>query len=336
MSRIARRLRVSRVAAPTLPPPAEIRLLDTAVRGRAARAVRARLRRMDPVVLVAPPWAAVPRFLEDLSLDLAVGEPAVGCRVVSFRSAYGRPKAEVWQLALQLFSQLGQRGWYRAAPTTVADRRGFRYAMESVLERAHRESPHRVALLARDVEALPVDVLEDIAAIWSGYRERHAVERRCSVVLGTTESAGWLKLGSAPRVELVDFASDEATASLLSSVGPMPEQDVKRVTHLTGGIPALVDAVAATARRTGHLPTEPRDVLECLGPVAGELRTAVDHAIALDPLADRLTSLRPGEPDTEAPDVDTPLLRAGLVRRVRAPGGDKVELRAPILHTLIG
>ena len=336
MSRVARRLRVGRVMAPSLPPPAEIRLLDTAVRGRAARAVRARLRRMEPVVLVAPPWASVPRFLEELSLDLAVGEPAVGCRVVSFRSAYGRPKAEVWQLALQLFSQLGQRGWHRATPTTVADRRGFRYALESVLERAHSDSPHRVALLGRDVEALPVDVLEDIAATWSSYRERHALERRCAVLLATTESARWLKLGSAPRVELVDFAGDEASASLRTRMGPMPERDVASVVRLTGGIPDLVDRVATAARRTGDLPTDPHEVLDCLGPVAGELRVAVDHAIALDSLADRLVSLRPGEPEKEVPEVDTPLVRAGLVRRVRAPGGSRVELRAPILLTLIG
>lgn len=336
MSRLERRMRVSRMAAPTLPPPSELRLLDTAVRGRAARAVRARLRRMEPVVLVAPPWAAVPRFLEDLSLDLAVGEPAVGCRVVSFRSAYGRPRAEVWQLTLQLFGQIGLRGWHRHSPTTVADRRGFRYALESILERAHAESPHRVALLGRDIESLPVDVLEDVAATWSTYRERHAVDRRCTVLMATSESVGWLKLGTAPKVQLVDFASPEATESIIARTGPMPMRDVEAVTRITGGIPTLVDKVADVARRTGRLPTEPRELLECMGPVAAEMRAAVDQAVSLDPLADRLMSLRPDEPETEAPEVDVPLLRAGLVRRVRAPGGDKIQLRAPILHTLIG
>ena len=291
---------------------------------------------MEPVVLHAPPWAAVPRFLEDLSLDLAVGEPAVGCRVVSFRSAYGRPQAEVWQLTLQLFGQLGQRGWHRSTPTTVADRRGFRYALESVLERAHAESPYRVALLGRDVEALPVDVLEDLAATWSGYRERHPVDRQCAVLLATSESVGWLKLGNAPKVQLVDFAESEASASIVSRTGPMPVRDLETVTRITGGIPTLVDRVAEVARRSGSLPSEPYEVLDCLGPVARELRSAVDQAVSLDPLADRLVSLRPGEPELEAPEVDTPLIRAGLVRRVRAPGGDKIELRAPILHTLIG
>ena len=336
MSRMARRMRVSRMVAPTLPPPAELRLLDTAVRGRAARAVRARMRRMEPVVLVAPPWAAVPRFLEDLSLDLAVGEPAVGCRVVSFRSAYGRPQAECWQLALQLFGQLGQRGWHRAGPTTVADRRGFRFALESVLERAHTESPHRVALLARDVEALPVDILEDVAATWSAYRERHAVDRRCAVLLATTESAGWLRLGTAPKVALVDFADSEASASIISRSGPLPVKDLERVTRITGGIPSLVERAADAARRTGVLPTDERELLESFGPVAGELRAAVDQAIAHDDLADRLVGLRPGATEAEVPEVDTPLIRAGLLRRVRAPGGTQVELRAPILQTLIG
>jgi hypothetical protein len=291
---------------------------------------------MEPVVLVAPPWAAVPRFLEELSLDLAVGEPAVGCRVVSFRSAYGRPRAEVWQLTLQLFGQLGQRGWHRAMPTTVADRRGFRFALEAILERAHSESPHRVALLARDIEALPVDLLEDVAATWSAYRERHAVDRRCGVLLSTSESVGWLKLGTSPGVQLVDFAESEASESIIARTGPMPLRDVEAVTRITGGIPTLVDKAADAARRMGRLPTEPHELLECMGPVAHELRSAVDQAVSLDPLADRLMSLRAGEPEIEAPEVDTPLIRAGLVRRVRAPGGNKVELRAPILHTLIG
>jgi len=322
--------------APTLPPPAEVRLLDTAVRGRAARAVRARLRRMEPVVLVAPPWAAVPRFLEDLSLDLAVGEPAVGCRAVSFRSCWGRPRAEVWQLTLQLFGQLGQRGWHRSVPSTVADRRGFRFALESTLERAQAESPYRVALLARDIEALPVEVLEDVAATWSDFRERHAVDRRCTVLLATSESVGWLKLGTAPGVALVDFADGEARESIVARTGPMPVQEVEAVTRLTGGIPSVLDKVAEVARRTGSLPTDAQGVLECMGPIAREMRAAVDQAVAHDPLADRLLSLRPDEPEPEAPEVDTPLIRAGLVRRVRSAGGDKVQLRAPILHTIIG
>ena len=289
---------------------------------------------MEPVVLVAPPWAAVPRFLEELSLDLAVGEPAVGCRVVSFRAAYGRPRAEAWQMALQLFGQLGQRGWHRAAPVTVADRRGFRWALERLLEQAHSATPHRVALLGRDVEALSVDILEDIAAAWSAYRSRHPVDRRCAVLLATSESAGWLHLGSAPKVELVDFAADEAVRTITGRTGPLPRAELQAVTRLTGGIPGIVEKVAIAARRARRLPTTTHEVVECLGPVSGELRAAVDQAIAHDHLADRLMSLDAETPEPLELEVDTPLLRAGLVRRVRSPRGDLVELRAPLIKSL--
>lgn len=336
MSRLARRMQVARLSAPTLPSPADMRELDTALRGRAARSVRARLRRMEPVVLTAPPWAGVPRFLEDLSLDLAVGEPAVGCRAVSFRPVHGRPRAEAWQLTLQLFGQLGQRGWHQAAPSSVADRRGFRWALEERIEAAHASSPHRVALLARDVEHLPVELLEDVAMVWSDYRERHAVDRRCTVLLATTDSADWLNLASAPKVELVDFADAEAVSSIVGRCGPMPVADLAEVARLTGGVPGLIEKVSDVARRTGALPVRPADLLECLGPVAGELRAAVDQAIAHDPLADRLMSLRPGELTEEEPEVDVPLLRAGLLRKVRSGDGPRIALRAAVLRHLIG
>lgn len=338
MSRIARRMRVSRISsqvAPTLPPPSELWVLDTALRGRAARAVRGRLRRMEPVVLVAPPWAGVPRFLEDVSLDLAVGEPTVGCRTVSFRSAAGRSQAEAWQIALHLFGQLGQRGWRRSAPATVADRRGFRWALEQVLEEAHRSAPHPVALLAHDVERLPLELLEDIASAWAGYRDRHPVDRRCTVLLATTDAADWLQLGPAPQVALVDFAAPEVESALTSVAGGLPARELESVARFTGGIPGLVERIGDVARRSGRLPRGPREMLASCGPVERELRAAVDQAIAHDQLADRLVSLRPGEPEPVEPTVDTPLLRAGLVRRVRRAGGELIELRAPVIRDLI-
>lgn len=175
-----------------------------------------------------------------------------------------------------------------------------------------------------------------MAMVWSDYRERHAVDRRCTVLLATTDSADWLNLASAPKVELVDFADAEAVSSIVGRCGPMPVADLAEVARLTGGVPGLIEKVSDVARRTGALPVRPADLLECLGPVAGELRAAVDQAIAHDPLADRLMSLRPGELTEEEPEVDVPLLRAGLLRKVRSGDGPRIALRAAVLRHLIG
>ena len=134
MSRIARRLRVSRgstyVAAPR-----RDSLLDTAVRGAAVLSTR----RTGRVVLRHPGGRS--SLPEDL-LDFAAYEPAVGCVV----SPPGLRAPQRSARALQLFSQ-SQRG-YRAVPTTVADRRGFG-TPRSPCRAASLESHPCVALLAR-------------------------------------------------------------------------------------------------------------------------------------------------------------------------------------------
>jgi hypothetical protein len=287
-------------------------------------------------VVLAPRWSATSQFLEDLALDLAVGEPAVGCRTVSFRPLKGRSVAEAWQFTLQIFGQLGHRGWRPSSLPTVADRRGFRWAMEQLLEEAHRGSRHRVALLAHGAEHLPMEITEDLTAVWGDYVGRHPEGRRCAVLLSGASSARWLSIGDAPRIELTDFGEGEAAAAIVGRAGPLPMRQLELAVRFSGGVPGLVEALGREARSSGRLPMRREELLGCLGPLGVEMRSAVDIVAAHDELSDRLQELLPGEPIPEVEEVDTPLVLAGLVRRVRGGLEPHVTLRAPAIAALVG
>ena len=335
MTRLARRIQQAQVA-DVARFDAEQHFLELALRGRTARKARAHLRRMEPVVVFTPRWSGVGRFMEELALDLAVGEPAVGCRTVGFQALKGRPLAECWQFVHHLFAQLGQRGWTPPAPTSIADRRGFQWALEQALEDAHREAPHRVALLAHGAEFLPVELLEDMTNAWRDYAERHADARRATLLLAGSASAPWLHIGDAPRVELADFGEAEAAAAIVGQAGPVPVRHLEQVAHFSGGVPAAVERLGATARTHGGLPTRPEDLVAALGPLGDEMRGAVDIVAAHDHLSDRLQDLLSGEALPLAREVDEPLVMAGLARTVRTPAGDATALRAPAIATLVG
>lgn len=339
MSRVARRIRMgARTAA--IPGPTrfsvEQHAIETALRGRASRKARAHLRRMEPVVLLTPRWSASARFLEDLALDLAVGEPTVGCRTVDLRPLKDRSVGEAWQFVQHVLTQLGQRGWSQRRPQSVVDRRGFRWSLEQLLEEVHHEAPHRVALLAHGAQHLPVEVIEDLATAWEDYTERHPEGRRLTLLLAGSQAARWLKVGAAPQLDLADYGEAEAAAAIVGRAGPMPLRHLEEVARFTGGIPSLVEAVGRAARTHGELPLRPNELLQSMGRLADEMRGAVDIVAASDPLADRLFELLDGEPAQARPEVDMALVQAGLVRELRVGGDAQVALRAPAIAALVG
>jgi hypothetical protein len=313
-----------------------IGVVDASLRSRTARAARAALRRMEPVVVLAPRWGALPAFLEELALDLALGEPAIGCRSVDLRPLAGRPTVEAWQYLLQFVGMLGHRGWAPPTPVMVADRRGFRWAVEQVLQQAHDEAPHPVALLAHGAEALSVELLEDLTAGWDAYRQRHPEHRRCALLLGAADSAAWLRVGDAPRLHLADFGLTEAAAAIVAAAGPLPVRELERCCRELGGVPGVVEVVGREARRAGRLPAEGAELWEALGPLQAELRGAVDIVAAHDGLAGRLQALCGGRPLPPVDALDRPLMLAGLARAVRVGGVVQTSLRAPIFAGLLG
>ena len=303
---------------------------EAAIRGRTARRVRANLRRLEPVAMLTPRWTAPQGFLEDIALDLAVGEPAVGCRTVSFRPLLGRAPAEAWNDSLRVIADLGGSGYSQRALPMVVDRRGFYHASEQLLDEAHLESPYPVALLGHSCEHLPVEVLEDLAMVWARYAERARSDRRCTVLLAGSVDSPALDVGGAVKVELSDYAEAEAAAALVMQIGAIPPRLLERAAQFSGGVPALVQALGEGAAQ-GAFPSLPEDMLRAMGPVADELRGAVQSALTSPEVAERLYQFMPGEPLLEEPSVDRGLLMAGLLRRSRTLGEPQMELRTPAI-----
>lgn len=308
---------------------------DTSPRARAARSARAALRRMEPVVLLAPRWSATERFLEDLAQDLAVGEPTVACRVVGFRHLQGRGVVEAWRHTLQLLGRLVDGAPRAELPSGVADRRGFRWALDELLETIHEKAMHRTALLAHGCDALPVELLDDLVAAWRDYYARHPEHRRVTSLFAAADTARWLAVEGRPIIYLADYAETEALAAMVGRAGPKPLRSLERAARFTGGIPALVERLADYARVGGALPSRPKEILDALGGLAEELRGAVDIVCAHELLAERLASLQHGEPTPMVPELDRQLITAGLLRPLRTARGPEVALRAPAIALFV-
>ena len=310
--------------------------IEEALRSRASRMVRTHVRRMEPLVVRTPRWSNPSGFLEDLALDLAVGQPGVGCRTVNLRPLKGRKASESWQFTLHVFAQLGRREWRHRPPQMVADRGGFRFALSVLIEEAHQTVPHPVALLAFGAEFAPVEVIEDIAVAWGEYARRHPGERRCTMLLAGTAGPEWWPLGEVPRVDLVDYGEAEAAAAIVGQVGNVPFPTLRKAAHFSGGVPCLVEAMSDRIRRSSLVPQADDELLASLGTVVDEIRGAVDIVHMDSALADRLYDLLPGDVLDYAAEVDDALTLAGLVRPVKAHGEDKVQLRAPAIGTILG
>lgn len=306
--------------------------IEAAVRSRTARKVRAHLRRMDPVVLTTPRWSEPQSFLEDLALDLAVGEPALGCRTVSFKPLKGRPAPEAWFFVMQVFGQLSVNEWSELRTPSVADRRGFRTVVTDLLWRAQeRGGNERVALLGHSAEHLPVEVLEDLAECWAKFSAQTPEDRACTLLLSGAVEAPTLAIEQSVTVDLLDFGEAEAAAALIGQTGPVGRRELEGAARFSGGIPAVVHALGSGARANGALPAGNGALMRCMGPLAEEMRGALSIASGHPDLAERLDQLLRGEPLVEVPEVDRPLLMAGLLKRIRLPGEGRVLLRAPAL-----
>lgn len=328
MDRAARRMELFKLRRDSAFDPEHV-YIEGALRGRTARKVRNQLRRLEPVALLTPRWTSPQAFLEDIALDLAVGEPSMGCRTISFRPLMGRSTPEAWNFILRVLAELS--GKECNAVPMVMNRRAFHISAADLLDAAHEHSPHPVALLAHGAHNLPVEVLTDITDVWSSYAQRARADRRCVVLLAGAVATPALDVGNAARVDLADFGEAEAAASFLRHIGGLPFPILQRVSRFSGGVPAIVEALSSGASSLGHVPMAAGDLFRLMGPVAEDVRGAVSMAMTSASLADRLLNLANGEPLAEDPEVDDQLIMAGLIRRSRVTGVPHVELRAPAL-----
>lgn len=332
------------------------RRLESALRGRTARRVRGHLRQLEPVAMVTPRWSAPQAFLEEIALDLAVGEPRVLCRTISLRPMLGRSTPEAWNFLLRVMGDLcGPEFSTRPVPV-VCDRRGFLYAADALLDLAQDASPTPVALLAHGTEHLPVEVLTDLAEVWARYAEQARDSRRCTLLVAGAVETPAFHVNPLPPIELTDYAEAEAAAALFPHAGPGDAIALQRAVLLSGGVPAIVQAIVAratalrddsgligrgfrVARRTADqlltMPSDPGALLRAIGPLAEELRASVAVALTDPEVAGRFYALGEQGALDEHPVHDLPLLHAGLARRVRGRHGTvQVELRTPALALL--
>ncbi|MDP2313315.1 MAG: hypothetical protein Q8P41_10450 [Pseudomonadota bacterium] len=313
--------------------PEQLRI-EGSPRGRLARRIRGHLRRLEPIAMLTPRWSAPQSFLEDLALDLAVGEPEIGCRTVSFRPLMGRTAPEAWNFLLRVIGELGGGEWGTHGVPMVCDRRGFFNAAAMLLDQAQEDAPYPIALLAHGAEHLPVEVLDDIAQVWSRYAEQVEHDRRCTILLAGSVDTPALDVGGSSRIDLTDFGELEAADSLVLQLGVVDPQELERAARFSGGVPAIVAALAIGAQR--GFPNSPTEYLRAMGPIAHEIRGAVQSALTAPDTADRLQMLLDGEPQLEDADVDPALLFSGVIRRVRRPGGPHVALRSPAIAAAAG
>jgi hypothetical protein len=307
--------------------------IESATRGRLARRLRGHLRRLEPVAMLTPRWSAPQAFLEDLALDLAVGEPEIGCRTVSFRPLMNRSAPEAWNFILRVLGELGGNEWGSRAVPMVGERRGFYNAAEMMLDAAQEDAAYPIALLAHGAEHLPVEVLDDIGQVWARYAEQTTSGRRCTLLLAGSVDTPALDVQGASRLDLADFGEAEAAASLVLQLGRVDPREVARAARFSGGVPAIVQALAAS---TDGLPISPGEYLRAIGPIGEEIRGAVQIALTQPDTAERLHQLLDGEPRLEEPEVDPQLLMAGIVKKVRHVGGPHVALRTPAIAAVAG
>ncbi|MBN1334637.1 MAG: hypothetical protein JXB39_01620 [Deltaproteobacteria bacterium] len=337
MQRLLRRLRAHCPPDEPLVHPGHIEAAESP-HARVSRAVRMDLRRLDPVVLEAPRWSSPQSFLEEVALSLAVGNPPLGCRTVGLRPLLARPRGQAWQFLLRVAADLGGARANRPVPIP-AEPRGFRHALADLLEEVQASSPWPVALLAHGFECLEVDVAEDFLATWDAFRSAHRDDARCVLLAagapGTAPIRRAVEGWSARRVRIPDFGVGEA-AEVLAHAGRREEAPALVAARFTGGMPALVRAVGDHASQKGHLPQEPPALVGALGPIADEIRGAVDIVASDDRLAARLDLLLTDDPVEPDPRLDEPLIAAGLARRVMLGGAPATRLRAPAIAALVG
>lgn len=306
------------------------------VRIQSANRAEACLRRMEPVVLFTPRWSHPQSFLEDIALDLAVGEPALGCRTLSLRPTQGRESPFAWQFLLKVVSQLGDDRWFRGKAKEVAERKGFRHALGEMLDLAQERLPYPVALLLHGAEVLPAGVVEDLFEAWTAYGDRHGDARRCVLLAAGAVDSPALQEVDAHHSHVSDYSEEEAMTRLGTLAGRARWSDLQEAARFSGGTPALVEAFGRHAAATGSLPHEAWSLLQCLGPLSDEIRGVADIVLSDPVLGERLDTLLAGQPLPVEPGIDQRLIASGLVRQVLSRGQFCVALRAPAFGMLVG
>lgn len=321
--RLDRRLRILRGKRELRLHPERLRAQDAAVRTKAERRVRTWLRQGRPVLLLTPRWSAPTRFLDDIQLDLAVGEPKVVARSLSIAPLGGRPLHESWGWLLKALTEfLGID--LRGSAAQAISRQGFRAVIGQILDRSLALKPH--ALLIHSAEHLPMEAREDFITAYQEHAAAAGGRRRFTPLIASSVEGPTFEIEGAARLVLPDFGHGEAIEALAEFVGAAELSRLERILEFVGGVPALIEQVGSDAERSNRLLGDRESIWRALGNLADELRGAVAIADGVDGLAQRIDELARGSAQFDE-RVDPFLLRAGLAERLPSA---RIGLRAPL------
>ena len=304
------------------------------LRDKTGRRLRTRLRRMQPTILLTPRWSEARDFMQGLSLELAVDEPALMCRSVAFSGLRGHGKSEARQRVLTALAELSAAHWSEVQVPYVASGEGFVVAAKELMHRA-QEQEHRIAMLAEGVDRIHVDVLSALSEAWNQFQEEAGVDRRFVLLMAGSLPTHRFEVEGADEVSLPDLARKEALRLL--SPGEACDEQTEMALQFAGGVPRFVGALSEGVQKLGGLPYSSTGLIRLLGAVEGEVRQVLD-LLASDPrLAERLESLAGGEEHGFEAGMDERLIESGVIRLKPNPRGDsKVVLRAPLLAAMLG
>lgn len=285
-------------------------------RTRVTRRARVLLRGGRPLSLVTPRWSSPQGFLDDLATDLALGEPCIKARSLGLTSLKGLTVHQAWAWlasAVAEFCQVtmidedgsGKPLWQ------AVSRRGFREVMTDLLRRA--EGGRRRCLMIHGLEHAPMEAVQDLIEVFADHIKAYGPDRVVNFVFAGSVDAPYLELDGAVRLHLDDFSEAEAMEMLVEFLGVLPENRLRGVIGVIGGVPAFLEALAARGGDDLVKILMDREALwAALGRTGDEVRNAIDIANCDAELARRLERLArlgslPEEPQDQA------LSKAGLV-----------------------
>jgi len=303
--------------------------LEGAQRARLARKARALLRGMRPVALVTPRWSEPQQFLDDVAVDLLLGEPVVRSRMLSLRSLRGRTTHQAWTWLVQAVSNFTQQSLPGPA-WQVVDRHGFDKVMENLLSRTHEGE--RTCLMIHGLEHLNTTARDDLLAVLAAHAAEGVARSGLNFVLAGAVNA---QLLTAPRITslvLPDFSVGEAVESLVEYLGVDDLQRLRDVVELVGGVPEVLHMLGTdSASRINDIVHNRHIFWNALGLVGSDILRTFREVTADDALSLRLDRIAQGPQAVEA-DADDALIRAGLCRQTR--DGRQTMLRAPVFADL--
>jgi hypothetical protein len=306
--------------------------LAAATRERAARKIRCALRSLDPVILHTPRWSRAPEVLDDILVDLAIGEPSIHCKLLALSPMQGQSANDCWSYLVRAVMEFCDLTYEGPAGQAV-NRRGFRSVMGNLLRRTiHGE---RCALLIHGVETMDVEALEDFVRVFGFHMTEAGESRKLTIVLAGSVSMANVDLPGAVHLSLPDFGQEEAFEHFVEYIGHTPPGPVNRAIDLVGGVPALLNCIGEKAQADGFGSSK-EDHIKALGPVMEELRHALAIVSADQRLAERLEDVARHEVLPMDESTDQTLLGAGLLRQCVGREA-RVALRAQVfLHLLNG